>query len=532
MRLFRLTPRRRALLALILLGGPLAATSGRIAPADPADPPPRPAILGTGPVLRQSVVPATSFFARAPVTRVEGDATSVVIQREVVPAAEDTSLLGPRVWIIRVLLYAFYLIIAMVCVYIVRHYLFTLNRLFRPTRQPYVDIDIADWPPITVLIPAHNEQEVIGDILEAVLDADYPRERLTVVPIDDRSTDRTGEIVEAFQAANPDVVRPFLRTEGKPGKAAALNDAMAIVTTEIALVFDADYLPGRGLLKQLVAPFFDPEVGAVMGRVVPHNITRNLLSRLLDLERSGGYQVDQQARMNMGLVPQYGGTVGGVRSRALRAVGGWRVDSLAEDTDATYRLLLAGWKTVYQNRSECYEQVPEDWDGRLRQIRRWAMGHNEVAVTYLGGLLRSARTSLAEKLDGALLLGVYTMSPILVLGWLIGIVLWYLGVTKPGLIVILLVVSYSALGNFATFFEIAAAAHLDGSHNRIRLLPFVFLGFLVSLFGVSRATLSQLLPHKTRSLRWHKTEHNHNGNHGYRLRNGFNGRHEHPGAAS
>jgi hypothetical protein len=153
------------------------------------------------------------------------------------------------------------------------------------------------------------------------------------------------------------------------------------------------------------------------------------------------------------------------------------------------------------------------------------MGHNEAAARHIMGLLRSTRTRFAEKIDGALLLGVYAMSPILVLGWLIGIVLWYLGVTKPGLIVILAVVSYSALGNFATFFEIAAAAHLDGSRNRIRLLPFVFLGFLVSLFGVSRATLSQLLPHKTRSLLWHKTERDDNNHgHGYHLRNGFNGR--------
>ena len=51
------------------------------------------------------------------------------------------------------------------------------------------------------------------------------------------------------------------------------------------LVFDADYLPGTGLVKQLIAPFFDPEVGAVMGRVVPINVGSNLLTRLLDLER-------------------------------------------------------------------------------------------------------------------------------------------------------------------------------------------------------------------------------------------------------
>ena len=50
-----------------------------------------------------------------------------------------------------------------------------------------------------------------------------------------------------------------------------------------------------------------------MGRVVPLNAGTNLLTRLLDLERSGGYQVDQQARMNLRLVPQHGGTVAGVQ---------------------------------------------------------------------------------------------------------------------------------------------------------------------------------------------------------------------------
>src|SRR2546430_12350807 len=153
---------------------------------------------------------------------------------------------------------------------------------------------------------------------------------------------------------------------------------MELIATEVTLIFDADYIPGAGLIKQLVAPFFDPEVGGVMGRVVPLNCGTNLLTRLLDLERAGGYQVDQQARMNLSLVPQYGGTVGGVRRSALRDVGGWRVDTLTEDTDLTIRLVMSGWQIVYENRAECYEEVPETWRDRFRQIERWARGHNEV----------------------------------------------------------------------------------------------------------------------------------------------------------
>jgi hypothetical protein len=132
--------------------------------------------------------------------------------------------------------------------------------------------------------------------------------------------------------------------------------------------------------------------------------------------------------------------------------------------------------------------VPENWGTRLRQIMRWARGHNQATAKYSWALLRNHRTRWIEKLDGVLLLGVYLMSPILVAGWLLGTVLWYAGEPRASLMLILLVTSYSTLGNFAVFYEITAAAQIDGSRERIRLLPFVFLGFLVSLFSVSRAT--------------------------------------------
>src|SRR5207248_762985 len=118
------------------------------------------------------------------------------------------------------------------------------------------------------------------------------------------------------------------------------------VDVEIMLGFDADYVPSKALIGQLVASFVDPEVRSVMGRVVPLNVGKKLLTRILELERSGGYQVDQQARMILHFVPQYGGTGAGIRKSALDEIGGWNENTLAEDTDLTYRMLLAGWKTV------------------------------------------------------------------------------------------------------------------------------------------------------------------------------------------
>ncbi|MBK5205766.1 MAG: glycosyltransferase family 2 protein, partial [Polaromonas sp.] len=214
-----------------------------------------------------------------------------------------------------------FLIVVIMMFYGVRHFLFTMNRLIGVQRHPYIDIAVARWPMITVFIAAHNEEKVIAGCIEALLNTDYLMDRLKIIPVNDRSKDRTGEIIDSYVVRFPSRISPFHRTSGKAGKSAALKDALSYAEGDIAIIFDADYVPGRGLLKQLVAPFFDPEVGAVMGRVVPVNSGANLLTRMLDLERSGGYQVDQQARMNMNLMPQYGGTVGGVRLSAVQAVG-------------------------------------------------------------------------------------------------------------------------------------------------------------------------------------------------------------------
>jgi len=400
-------------------------------------------------------------------------------------------------------------IILLLVIYTIRHYLFTLNRLFGRQRQPYLDIEQAAWPQVVVCVAAHNEEKVIADALNALLEVDYPRDKLIIMPVNDRSTDGTRKIIDRIAAANPDRFMLFHRSAGRPGKAAALRDATEKIQAEIIIIFDADYLPARGLIKQLVAPFFDPEVGAIMGRVVPINAGTNLLTRLLDLERAGGYQVDQAARMNLGLVPQYGGTVGGVRRCALEEIGGWNSDMLAEDTDVTFRLLQNGWKTVYQNRSECYEEVPESWPVRIRQISRWSRGHNQVMGRNLMGLLRNPRISWRERVDGALLLCVFIMPPLLVVGWSLTVIQFFMTSHQWlfGWLALSGMVAYGAFGTNAAFFEIAAATYLDGNRNRIRLLPLNIFGFLVSLVSITRAVIKQILDAiQKRELVWQKTE--------------------------
>lgn len=401
-----------------------------------------------------------------------------------------------------------FVIVVVMMLYGVRHFIFTINRLTGKQRHPYIDIAVARWPMITVFIAAHNEEKVIAGCIEALLNSDYPADSLKIIPVNDRSSDATGAIIDSYVSRFPSRLSPFQRTEGKAGKSAALKDALQFSVGDIAIIFDADYVPGRGLLKQLVAPFFDPEIGAVMGRVVPSNSGVNLLTRLLDLERSGGYQVDQQARMNMKLMPQYGGTVGGVRLSAVEAVGGWHDDTLAEDTDITFRLMLNGWKTVYTNRSECYEEVPEEWSVRIKQVTRWAKGHNQVMARYWWQFATSKYLTWGQRLDGLLLLFVFVIPLIMLFGWGLALGLYFsnAGSLLSLLIPVFALMVYGTLGNFAAFFEIVVAVLIDGHRRRLRLLPLNMLGFMVSLFAISGAVWSLMLDKIfKRNVVWDKT---------------------------
>jgi cellulose synthase/poly-beta-1,6-N-acetylglucosamine synthase-like glycosyltransferase len=401
-----------------------------------------------------------------------------------------------------------WIVVAIMLVYAYRHWSFTWNRISARQRPYYQDLIDSELPPVSIIVPMHNEGAVARKILDALVDSNYPRELLEVIPVDDQSGDSTPAVVYEY-SQQYDFIRPIYNLSGERGKAAALNRALRFAANEIVLVFDADYTPGRDLIRELAMAFIDPEVGAVMGRVVPRNSAENLLTRLLSLERSGGYQVDQQARYNLDLFPQYGGTVGGFRKSVVVEMGGFNPLTLAEDTDLTVRLFIAGWRVLYAYRAECYEEVPETWSVRFRQLRRWARGHNRAFFVHIIPLLRSRKLSAAQKIDGALLLFIYTVPPILLTGIAVNALLFFMGAIPvvPGIIFAFFVVAYNAFGNFAPVFEVGAAELLDGAHERLLLLPYLFYLFLFNSWAVTSGALDALGDFiKSRRAKWDKTK--------------------------
>ena len=134
-----------------------------------------------------------------------------------------------------------FVIVIIMMLYAVRHFIFTMNRLVGVQRHPYIDIAVARWPMITVFIAAHNEEKVIAGCIEALLNTDYPADRLKIIPVNDRSKDSTGVIIDSYVARFPSRISPFHRTTGKAGKGAALKDALNFAEGDIAIIFDGAY---------------------------------------------------------------------------------------------------------------------------------------------------------------------------------------------------------------------------------------------------------------------------------------------------
>lgn len=412
--------------------------------------------------------------------------------------------------VIRILQIYMMIIITLSMMFAIRHLIFSFSRLLFRQKGYYQDIFTNSLPYITVLIPMHNEEAVLDNVMKALLKCDYESDRLEIIAINDHSDDGTQKKLEKYKEQY-DFIKILERTDENSvgrGKPAGLNDAMKIAKGDVIVVFDADYRPAKDLLRQLALAFEDPGVGAVMGRVIPYNVNKNVLTRLLNIERSGGYQVDQQARYNLGLIPQYGGTVGGFRKDLIVKSGGFDTRVLAEDTELTYRLYTMGYRVVYANSAECYEESPETYEARGKQIRRWARGHNQVMFRYLPKIFTTPYLGFWQRIDAFMLSIVYMMPFLFLIGRIVAIILFFengMAMMLPWMIFIFLSV-YASFGNFAPFFQIGTALLLDGMWGEILLLPLLIFHFFFYMWHISLGFIDAVIDLFSKGdVEWEKT---------------------------
>jgi cellulose synthase/poly-beta-1,6-N-acetylglucosamine synthase-like glycosyltransferase len=382
----------------------------------------------------------------------------------------------------------FALLALVMIAYLLRHYNFVSTVLLHEIKTTNALKKIVpQQPTVSIIIPAHNEERVIEKLLQRITELDYSKEKLDVIAIDDASTDNTQKIIRKFTKQHNHI--KLIHRPKATIKAAALNEAIKHAKGEIIYFFDADYLPHHDFIEKANAPFQNPKIGCVQTHIKVSNETTTV-AKTVALERIGGYGIDQLARDILGLIPQFGGTAGGIRRNLLEALGGFNTEALTEDTDLTIQIYLKGYKISYVYDTGSYEEAVENWRSYWHQRKRWATGHMQCAFKYLWPLIKSRQLSLKEKIDGILLLNIYNVPLLVGLGWLLAAICFVLDAELwTGPIALIITLIYFVAGNIAPLSGILVGAALEKRLNLCKYIPMLLVAFTLNVFICTKAAI-------------------------------------------
>jgi biofilm PGA synthesis N-glycosyltransferase PgaC len=247
-----------------------------------------------------------------------------------------------------------------------------------------IDFDF-DYPALTLLVAAYNEECDIAQTIAYALAQEYPAP-LQLIVLDDGSTDETVSIANGF-ARQDDRVRVMEVPHG--GKAAALNAGLREAKTPLVATIDADTLLMPDALRRIVARMLlaPADTVAVAGSVMVRNSRASLVTaaQTWDYFLGIGSIKRQQALLQATLVAQ--GAFSVYDTEALRAAKGWP-DCIGEDIVMTWALLEQGGRTTYEPTAVAFTEAPVTLGTLARQRRRWARGMIEGLRTYGRALLR------------------------------------------------------------------------------------------------------------------------------------------------
>lgn len=239
-----------------------------------------------------------------------------------------------------------------------------------------------DWPFISLLVPAKNEEAVIGHLVKALLcNLDYPANRYELWVIDDNSTDNTARELEKLQKHYPQL-RVFQRGAGATGgKSGALNQVWPKARGEILAVFDADAQVQPDTLKKVVPLFATQKTGAVQLRKAIANASENFWTRGQRAEMALDSFFQTQRMASNGIV-ELRGNGQFLRRKALERCGGFNEETITDDLDLSFRLHLGQWDIAFLPVPAVNEEGVVRAKALWHQRNRWAEGGYQRFLDY------------------------------------------------------------------------------------------------------------------------------------------------------
>lgn len=291
-----------------------------------------------------------------------------------------------------------------------------------------------NFPSISVIIPAHNEEEGIKETIENAKKLEYPRNKEIIV-VDDGSTDKTFEIANKIRGIK------ILRKK-RGGKANALNFGLRYAKGEIVVCIDSDSYPERNALLKTV-PFFEKNVASVTTSVFVKN-AKGILERLQEME----YIMVAWSRKlfeYLNAIYVTPGPMSLYRKDVLKKVGGFDEKNITEDIEIAWRLIKHNYKIKMALDTKVYTTVPKTIKKWWHQRLRWNVGGLQTTAKYFSLFTKKEFGSI-----GTFLLPLFSISYVLAsLGFLF---LFYIGFIWIRYFVASYVYGFNLIGPFLFYF--------------------------------------------------------------------------------
>lgn len=352
--------------------------------------------------------------------------------------------------------------------------------------RPKPDL-IENWPDVSIMIAALNEEKNIEQTVMSVAKQKYPG-NIEIIVIDNGSKDRTYEILKNLNLSNLIVLREYKR-----GKSHALNHGITVARNDYIITLDADTYLLQNAVKEIVIRLLSvPDItAAVAGSIYVRNSRESLITRLQEWDYFHAIATIKrvQSLLQGTLVAQ--GAFSIYKKKCVQEVGCWP-DTVGEDIVLTWGLLAKGYRIDFAEKAIAFTMVPATYKLFLKQRNRWARGMFEAFSAYPKVLIMPKLSTFFIYWD--LLFPAVDSACFFIL--IPGIIVAFFGYHFIAGPMTLAVLPISFLTNLIFYFgqkEMFAEQDLKVRRNFLGFLIFVIIYYPIMLPAIMYGYMSELL---------------------------------------
>lgn len=225
-----------------------------------------------------------------------------------------------------------------------------------------------------------NEEKSIGKTITKSFEAEYPKEKLEVIVINDGSTDNTLKVILGLQEKYPTL--KVINWEINKGKRHGMVAGFKMASGEIVVQLDSDSYFDAKTFRGIIEPFADPKIGAVCAHADPENADQNFLTKMQAAYYFMSFRILKAAESTFSVVFCCSGCSSAYRkSIVLPIMDEWLNEKFlglpvtwGDDRALTNWVIRLGYKTIYTDRAQAYTICPDNLRQLLKQQVRWKKG--------------------------------------------------------------------------------------------------------------------------------------------------------------